>query len=153
MAKTVLLTESLPFIINLDGIYLLGYAWLFGMCVIAYRTLPRQQFGALQHKTFPVYFVKSIALSAGLLTIWILNHPDVLKHYARPNIADVAQAYALLTVFLSQSFNYFVIGPMTSKTMFKRHRLEKEEGKSYNESGVSSQMKALNPMESQEYKF
>lgn len=152
MAKTVLLTESLPFIINLDGIYLLGYAWLFGMSlwitffggVIAYRTLPRQQFGALQHKTFPVYFVKSIALSAGLLTIWILNHPDVLKHYARPNIADVAQAYALLTVFLSQSFNYFVIGPMTSKTMFKRHRLEKEEGKSYNESGVSSQMKALN---------
>jgi len=32
MAKTVLLTESLPFIIKLDGIYLLGYAWLFGMC-------------------------------------------------------------------------------------------------------------------------
>lgn len=32
MAKTVLLTESLSFIINLDGIYLLGYAWLFGMC-------------------------------------------------------------------------------------------------------------------------
>jgi hypothetical protein len=98
--------------------------------------------------------VKSIVLSAGLLAIWTLNHPDVLEHYARPNIADVAQAYALLTVFLTQSFNYLVIGPMTSKyaldflscdalinyyserTMFERHRLEKEEGKSYNEPGV-----------------
>lgn len=28
--------------------------------------------------------------------------------------------------------------------MFQRHRLEKEEGKNYNEPGVSAQMKALN---------
>jgi len=32
---------------------------------------------------------------------------------------------------------------LTSKTLFQRHRQEKEEGKAYNESGVSDQMKSL----------
>lgn len=37
-----------------------------------------------------------------------------------------------------------MVGPLTSKTMFQRHRLEREEGKAYNEPGVSANMKALN---------
>ncbi|GLB36463.1 putative protein with domain of unknown function (DUF4149) [Lyophyllum shimeji] len=134
------------------GLYLLGYAWLFGMSlwitffggVIAFKTLPRQQFGNLQHKTFPVYFVLSIIVSAFLLTLWTVEHPHVVTHIARPNVADVAQAYALATVLLCQCVNYFVIGPLTSKTMFERHKLEKDEGKAYNDPGVSAKMKALN---------
>ncbi|KAG6910559.1 hypothetical protein DXG01_009509 [Tephrocybe rancida] len=98
-------------------------------------------FGNLQHKTFPIYFVVSIVLSSSLLTTWTLSHPNVVEHITRPFVADVAQAYALATVFLGQGLNYFVIGPLTSK---RRHKLEKEEGKSYNEPGVSSEMKALN---------
>ena len=77
--------------------------------------LARHHFGALQHKTFPIYFVLSILLSSGLLAIWVSNHPDVLTHIAQPNIADVAQAYTLGVVLLSQGFNYFIIGPLTSK--------------------------------------
>jgi len=50
----------------------------------------------------------------------------------------------LAFVILAQGSNYFVVGPLTSKTMFQRMRLEKEEGKSYNDSGVSDDMKALN---------
>ncbi|KAF8078311.1 hypothetical protein FPV67DRAFT_1615633 [Lyophyllum atratum] len=134
------------------GLYLVGYAWLFGMSlwisffggVIAYKTLPRQQFGNLQHKTFPIYFVLSIILSSSLLIFWTYSHPNVVAHITRPNVADVAQAYALATVLLCQGFNYFIVGPLTSKTMFQRHRLEKEEGKVYNEPGVSAEMKALN---------
>ncbi|KAJ3555858.1 hypothetical protein NP233_g12107 [Leucocoprinus birnbaumii] len=137
---------------NLDGLYLLGFSWAFGMAVwntffggiIAFRTLPRQQFGALQHKIFPVYFVQTIALTSGLLTKWIYSHPDVTTHIAKPWVAEVAQVYALGSVLAAQGANYFIIGPMTSRTMFQRHKLEKEEGKQYSDPGVSNEMKALN---------
>jgi len=133
---------------------MLAYAWLFGMSiwitffggVIAYKSLPRPMFSILQHRTFPVYFVTTIFLSAGMLGLWVQSHPAVQipAHALRPDIADVAQAYALATVFLSQSLNYFVVGPLTSRIMFQRQKLEKEEGKSYNEPNVSAEMKALN---------
>ncbi|KAF8971432.1 hypothetical protein BDZ97DRAFT_1786453 [Flammula alnicola] len=83
-------------------------------------------------------------LSSSLLAAWIFKHPDVLVYMARPNVADVAQVYALGTVLFSQAFNYFVVGPLTSKTMFQRQKLEKDEGKTYNDPGVSAEMKALN---------
>jgi len=153
MAKVEMITfATLTNLTSFNGLYLIGYAWLFGMSiwitffggVIAYKTLPRQHFSVLQHKTFPIYFVLSIFLSSSLLAIWIHKHPDVLVYLARPNVGDVAQVYALGTVLFSQALNYFVIGPLTSKTMFQRQRLEKEEGKLYNEAGVSADMKALN---------
>jgi len=153
MAKVELLTLSSLFgLLSPKGVYLLAYAWLFGMSlwitffggVIAYRALPRAMFSVLQHRTFPVYFVLSIALTSGMLGMWTWSHPDVITNILRPNVADVAQAYALVGVLLAQSINYFVVGPMTSKIMFQRHKLEKQEGKSYNEEGVSAEMKALN---------
>ncbi|KAF4623460.1 hypothetical protein D9613_001682 [Agrocybe pediades] len=153
MAKVEILTlGSLAKLVNLNGLYLVAYAWLFGMSVwisffggiIAFKSLPRHQFGALQHKTFPVYFVISIILSSSLIGTWIFKHPDVVEQLTSPTIADVAQLYALATVLLSQASNYFIIGPMTSKTMFQRQRLEKEEGKTYSDPGVSVEMKALN---------
>lgn len=79
------------------------------------HTIARQHFSALQHKTFPIYFVLSIVLSSGLLSIWVLNHPDILTHITQPNVADVAQTYMLSVVLLSQGLNYFVVGPLTSK--------------------------------------
>ena len=57
----------------------------------------------------------SILLSSGLLSLWVLNHPDVLTHITQPNVADVAQAYTLGVVLFSQGLNYFVVGPLTSK--------------------------------------
>ncbi|KAI1797592.1 hypothetical protein LXA43DRAFT_877191 [Ganoderma leucocontextum] len=144
--------SSLRALFSVQGTYQVGFAWLFGMTlwvtfiggVIAVRTLPRQQFGTLQHRTFPIYFAISIGLSSGLLALWSWSHPLVLTHYLQPTIADVSQAYTLATVLLCQVVNHYVIGPLTSKTMFKRHKLEKEEGKAYNEPGVSEQMKTLN---------
>ncbi|CDO70240.1 hypothetical protein BN946_scf184942.g40 [Trametes cinnabarina] len=113
---------------------------------IAFKTLPRQQFGNLQHRTFPIYFVLSIALSSSLLGLWVYSHPSVLQNYLHPTQGDVAQAYALAAVVLSQAANHLIIGPLTSKTMFKRHKLEKEEGKAYNEPNVSAEMKSLNKL-------
>ncbi|KLO20462.1 hypothetical protein SCHPADRAFT_897741 [Schizopora paradoxa] len=148
----VLTIASLLKLFNLKGLYMFSYSWLLGMSfwvtffggVIAYRALPRQQFGALQHRTFPVYFVISISLSSGLLAAWTLAHPDIMTNYTSFRNPDVAQAYVLGTIAILQGFNQFWVGPLTSKTMFQRHKLEKEEGKAYNDEGVSDEMKALN---------
>lgn len=139
-------------LISADGIYYLGYSFLFGMSVwvnfiggvIAYRALPRQAFSSLQHRTFPVFFSTSQLISSVLLIIWTLSHPDVLTNWYNPVIADVAQAWCLATVLLTQGANDWVVGPLTSNTMFERQKLEKEEGKSYNDAGVSDKMKELN---------
>ncbi|TFK30397.1 hypothetical protein FA15DRAFT_662353 [Coprinopsis marcescibilis] len=153
MSSTKLLTlNSLYELINLDGLYTVGYGWLFGMSlwitffggIIAFRALPRHQFGALQHKTFPVYFVQSIALSAGLIAIWVSKHPNVLSSLHQPRLAEVAVVYSLGVVLISQALNFIVVGPMTSKIMFKRQKLEKEEGVQYNDAKASADMKTLN---------
>ncbi|THV06055.1 hypothetical protein K435DRAFT_834479 [Dendrothele bispora CBS 962.96] len=153
MTKPEVLTfASLVDLLTPKSLYVVTYGWLVGMSiwvtffggVIAYKALPRHQFGQLQHKTFPIYFVISILLSAGLTGMWTLSHPDVQNYIQNPFVADVAQAYTLASVSIAQGLNYFVVGPMTSKTMFQRQRLEKSEGKTYNEAGVSEEMKALN---------
>jgi len=144
--------SSFKKLLSVNGVYLILYAWLFGMAlwitffggVIAYKSLSRQHFSVLQHRTFLVYFAISIALSSSLIALWTLSHPDVITHIYRPNVADVAQVYVLASVVIGQSANYFIIGPLTSRTMFQRQKLEKEEGKVYNDPGVSAEMKALN---------
>jgi len=133
------------------GLYLVTYGWLFGMSVwvsffggiIALRALPRHQFGALQSRSFPVYFGSSLLLTSILLGLWTNNHPDIVSNIYSPTIANVAQVYALGSVLVLQGINYFVLGPVTTTIMFQRHKLEKAEGKSYNEPGVSAEMKAL----------
>lgn len=80
--------------------------------------------------------MSSEIVSSILLTLWTLSHPDVLENWYNPAVGDVAQAWALAGVLLAQGANDWVIGPLTSKTMFERHRLEKAENKNYNDQGV-----------------
>lgn len=77
--------------------------------------LARQQFGNLQHRTFPIYFSLSAGITSALLGMWTYAHPDVLAHIANPRVADVAQAYVLAASLLTQAANLFVVGPITSK--------------------------------------
>jgi len=144
--------STLAGLFSIKGLYAISYAFIFGASVwvsffggtIAYRTLPRQQFGALQHRTFPVYFRSIEIVTSLLLAIWTFSHPDIVSRWHNPAFADVAQAWTLASVLLMQGANDWIIGPLTSKTMFERHRLEKSEGKPYNAEGVSDEMKALN---------
>ncbi|KAE9410694.1 hypothetical protein BT96DRAFT_961468 [Gymnopus androsaceus JB14] len=123
MAKVEELTvASVLNLFSYQGLYVVLYAWLFGM--LSYD--------------FPIYFVVSIALTSGLALLWTFSHPDVF------DALGPSFVYVLSSILFAQGANYFVIGPMTSRTMFERHRLEKEEGKVYNEPGVSDAMKALN---------
>jgi len=127
MSRSETLTVySLLGLLSANGLYMLLYAWLFGMSlwitffggVIAYKALPRQQFGILQHRTFPVYFVTSTVLSSSLVALWTLSHPDVITNIYHPHVANVAQVYALASVMIGQSANYFIIGPLTSRYVF-----------------------------------
>jgi len=79
-----------------------------------------------------------------MMAYWVFTHPDVLSYISRPMVADVAQLYALFVVFGAHALNCFVIGPIAGKVKSQRHKLEKEEGKAYNEKEVSAQMKAFN---------
>jgi len=153
MASPQLVSVStLAGLVSLKSAYSLAFSFLFGTAVwvtffggiIAFRALPRQMFGTLQHRTFPVYFNVTVLVASGLLAAWTYTHDNVIVHVANPLVPDVLQAYTLAVVILSQGLNSFVIGPLTSKTMFKRQRLEKEEGKAYSDPGVSDAMKALN---------
>lgn len=133
-AEMLTLASVLNLPLNPSGAYLLAFSLLFGMSVwvtffggvIAFKVLPRQQFVQLQHKIFPVYFLLSAGLSGALLLRWMTSHPNVLIHITQPCIAEVTQAYALGIVLLLHVINYAVLGPLTSRTVFARLRLEKE---------------------------
>jgi len=139
-------------LLNLRGLYTLGFSFIFGMSlwvtfiggVIAYKTLPRQQFGTLQHRTFPVYFKFNAVVSSGLLFAWIRNHSTVIAQLAHPMVPDVTQTYALGVVALSHTLNNVWFGPATSKLLTARFKLEKEEGKDAHDPNVSTDMKKLN---------
>ncbi|KAI0004128.1 hypothetical protein BJV74DRAFT_425387 [Russula compacta] len=137
---------------NLRGLYTLGFSFTFGMSlwvtfiggIIAYKALPRHQFGSLQQRTFPIYFNLNALISSGLLLAWIRNHSAVITHITDPTVPDVTQAYALAVVAVSQALNSFWLGPATSKLFAVRLKLEKAEGKDAHDPDVSSDMKTLN---------
>ena len=75
----------------------------------------KQQFGALQHHTFPTYFKLNAITSSGLLVAWIRNHSTVIAQLAHPTVPDVSQAYALGVVAIAHGLNIVWFGPATSK--------------------------------------
>ena len=123
------------------------------MCHIT-TTLARNQFSALQQRLFPIYFELNALVSSVLLLGWIYNHNLAIAHITHPTVPDVAQAYALALVSVSQALNFFWFGPATSKyVMWQLHfvtpphsphrllvarlKLEKTEGKDAHEANVS----------------
>jgi len=115
--------------------------------VIAYKTLPRQQFGNLQSKTFPKYFLFNCYGSAALGINWLYNHPGTLSRMLDPSIfrmPSVFNAWIIgVGLFGMSLLNYAVITPWTSGLMFQRHKLERSEGKSYDDPAASAEMKDL----------
>ncbi|CAN0898833.1 Transmembrane protein 205 [Linum grandiflorum] len=83
-------------------------------------TLPRQQFGMVQSRLYPVYF-KTVALSTGLA---LLSHL-VGKCY---NIG-LLQAWNLVGVMGVVGVNGLWLEPVARKAMLERMKVEKEEGR------------------------
>ncbi|KDQ54791.1 hypothetical protein JAAARDRAFT_196194 [Jaapia argillacea MUCL 33604] len=165
MPRTEFTSATFKSLFSVNGLYLVLYSWVFGMAVwvtffggiIALKTLPRHQFGTLQHRTFPIYFLLSLSLTSVLVGLWTWKHSDIWTGGLKVGKwgggwvvgrvgmdGDLVQFWTLVGVCVCMAVNQFVVGPLTSRTMFQRHRLEKEEGKGYDEVGVSKEMKALN---------
>jgi hypothetical protein len=110
-------------------------------------TPPRQSFGLLQSKLFPTYFSMSTYLSTFMLGHWLYQHPGVSRAMFDPahlSSGSVVNAWILAAGFLGTSaVNWLIVTPWTSGIMFKRHRLEREEGKSYTDPNASEAMKSL----------
>lgn len=104
----------------------------FAAGIIAYRALPINMFGALQHKTFPVYFGLQAALSLIVLATIPFKSDNTYER--------VTMAFNLV----SSLFNLFVIVPKTTKIKRSRDQQMEIEGKSYKDPDVSDTMKALN---------
>jgi len=151
-ASDCLTFATLLGLLNFRSLYTLGFSFIFGMSlwvtfiggIIAYKTLPRQQFASLQHHTFPVYFKFNAIVSSGLLFAWIRNHSTIIAQLAHPTVPDVCQAYTLGVVAIAHTLNIVWFGPATSKLLTARLKLEKEEGKDAHDPNVSADMKKLN---------
>ncbi|XP_028765033.1 uncharacterized protein LOC114723059 [Neltuma alba] len=112
---------------------LMGFATAYGLCVwvtfvsshVLSRAMPRQQFGVVQSKIYPVYF-RTMAYSVGLA---LLGH--VLRH--RKTVffskAEMFQVFNLLASLLTLFVNSMYLEPRATKVMFERMKIEKEEGR------------------------
>ncbi|KAJ0973213.1 hypothetical protein J5N97_021172 [Dioscorea zingiberensis] len=111
-------------------VHLMGFAVAYGSGVwvtfvssyLLARTLPRQQFGVVQSKVYPVYF-QVVGWSVGVV---IVAH---LVGRGWRMVGERMQVYYLLAVMGFVLVNMFVLEPKATKIMFERMKLEKEEGR------------------------
>ncbi|XVF73987.1 hypothetical protein PTKIN_Ptkin13bG0025800 [Pterospermum kingtungense] len=107
---------------------LLGLATAYGMSVwvtfissyVLAGVLPRQQFGVVQSKMYPVYF-RAMAYSIGSA---LLGHL-----LGSSNKSHMFQAFNLLSSLVMVLFNAMYLEPKATKVMFERMKMEKEEGR------------------------
>ncbi|KAL2513323.1 late [Abeliophyllum distichum] len=118
----------------LGVLHLLGFATAYGMCMwvafissyVLAGALPRQQFGMLQSKIYPVYF-KAMAYSVGLSLLGhVLSQPRKRLSSMRQ---EIFQGFNLLVPLLMILVNFLYLEPRSSKVMWERMKKEKEEGR------------------------
>lgn len=116
-----------------------AYSGLFGMTcyqsfyagITAYRAIPLDMFGKLQHKIFPGYFAIQSALSALLL----ISTPFKLTTAAKASLG---------ASLIGALVNLIVIMPKTHTIIVAREAQMEKEGKGYKDPTASDDMKALN---------
>ncbi|XP_047310884.1 uncharacterized protein LOC124914389 [Impatiens glandulifera] len=111
-------------------IHLLGYATAYGMSVwvtfvsshVLAGALPRQQFGIVQSKIYPVYF-KTLSLCIGLS---LMGHLLGQWRRLKSRSADMFQAYSLFSALIMTLVNLWYMEPKATKVMFERMKVERE---------------------------
>jgi hypothetical protein len=114
---------------------------------VAFKTLPRPQFAALQSRLFPIYF----SLQTGLPLLLALTYPSASPQIANSltGVLDPANRDAVLiplvTVFGTAVANLLFVGPRTTRVMQQRKHQEVKDGKkSYDAGPHSVEMQKLN---------
>ncbi|GAA5973318.1 hypothetical protein JCM11641_003070 [Rhodosporidiobolus odoratus] len=108
---------------------------------IAYTTLARPHFAALQAALFPRFFALQSIASAALLGLYA--RAGKVSNW-KTSLRSDRNVWALAVMLAAGLGNWAVVGPWTTSTMRRRHRREKIEGKEYNDPTVSPQMLSLN---------
>ncbi|XWS23398.1 hypothetical protein CRYUN_Cryun28dG0010700 [Craigia yunnanensis] len=112
---------------------LLGLATAYGMSVwvtfissyVLAGVLPRQQFGVVQSKIYPVYF-RAMAYSIGLA---LFGHFLGQRKTLFSSKSDMFHAFNLLSSLFMVLVNALYLEPKATKVMFERMKMEKEEGR------------------------
>ncbi|GBG65427.1 hypothetical protein CBR_g50787 [Chara braunii] len=112
--------------------HLMAFATAFGSSlwatfiggVIAFRCLPRHQFGMLQSKLFPAYFRVVLTCVSVCLMALGLTHPFTKTAAA----AERLQFWILSGSAVATAINLVLLEPWTTKIMFQRHKIEREAG-------------------------
>ncbi|PSS22392.1 hypothetical protein M430DRAFT_137592 [Amorphotheca resinae ATCC 22711] len=117
--------------------------------IVAFRTLSRPQFAALQAKIFPIYFGLQTALPAILAVTYPgARSPRGTASGLQGTFAEVNRwsvLAPLATMFVAGLANLLVIGPTTTKIMAERKQQEVKDGKkSYDPAPHSKEMLKLN---------
>ncbi|KAL8133709.1 uncharacterized protein LOC141712635 [Apium graveolens] len=121
-------------------LHLLGFSIAFGMSMwvtfassnILGEALPRQQFGMLQSKVYPVYF-KVQACSIGVAFIaHLYGRRFLLNRWEVINVTNIVIAMLLSLV------NLLYLEPRATQVMFQRVKLEKDAGRGRVTSRLSS---------------
>ncbi|XP_047087391.1 transmembrane protein 205-like [Lolium rigidum] len=91
--------------------------------IVMFKNLPRHQFGNLQGKMFPAYFMLISVCSAISVAAFAYLHPW--------KTASTIERYQLGFLLAALGFdlsNLLVFTPMTIEMMMKRHKIEKDLG-------------------------
>ncbi|XP_039002403.1 uncharacterized protein LOC120128853 [Hibiscus syriacus] len=129
--KYITSMEALNTVMGLAN--LLGLATAYGMSVwvtfissyVLAEHLPRQQFGVVQSKIYPVYF-RAMAYSIGLA---LLGHFLWHRKKSISSWPEMFQSFNLLSSLFMVLVNALYLEPNATKVMFERIKMEKEEGR------------------------
>jgi hypothetical protein len=114
------------------ALHLFAFSTIYGSAVwvtfvsglILSKHVPRQQFGYVQSRMFPVY-LRILALGEGLL---LVLHSLLNPWFSSENIERM-QLLNFVVMIASTLLNAYVVEPRATKVMFERLKVEKEEGR------------------------
>ncbi|KAI8002856.1 Transmembrane protein 205 [Camellia lanceoleosa] len=124
-------------------VHLLGFATAYGMCMwvtflssyVLAGALPRQQFGVVQSKIYPVYF-RAMAYS---ILVALLGHLlGKRKRLLLFSVAEMFVVYHLVASLVLILVNLLYLEPRATKVMIERMKIEKEEGRVSSNTNTSS---------------
>ncbi|XP_048131389.1 uncharacterized protein LOC115755510 isoform X1 [Rhodamnia argentea] len=127
-------------------VHLLGFAMAYGTCAwvtfvssyVLAGALPRQQFGMVQSKMYPVYF-RAMFSSVALTLVGHLLGQGRQVFASKPEMLQGLNLLASLPLVLA---NMLYLEPRATKIMFERMKLEKEEGRGREHQGGAEATRA-----------
>lgn len=106
---------------------------------VTFKALPRQTFGLIQSKIFPIYFAAGTIIPAALAG-------NIAYANGGFNDLPTLPLSILAVPFVANLINWVYLGPKATKLMFERHAQEKKEGVDAHKDKdrISPKIKAMN---------